>query len=349
MPTSLRPLTTPGTYIQGQLATFIITTIKSSTEPAGFDHPRMRIVTTDDTTIVMEDTPMMRAPESYYYLDWEVPIDIEPGQYKAVFSSDLLDQTFEKVQYITIIANTGDRQVGQRILNSTKENELMVGLYYMIKETQEIPVENEQAKITSNGLKAVFTFKKWNIFYNKTRVYRNNEIMTSGYTIDYDNGEVIFDNAISEFDTINADYNFSWFGPEEFSWFLNLALQEINVVPPGSLNTLGNAPVTWYPGIIYGGAINALRRLIHDLSYQQPQMVYGIHADSGQGGAGGGGGGAGNGLENFKYLKENYEKVFDELKVNIKRQQWPSIALIVAPEFTMPGGRSRWFRYLFKG
>lgn len=347
MPTALRPLTQPGMYIQGQLATFIITTVRASGEPVGFDHPQLRITTTDDTTIVLDNTIMMRAPESYYYLDWEVPIDLEPGQYKAVFSSDLLDQTFEKVQYITIIENTGDPQVGQTILNSNKENDLMVGLYYMIKETQEIPVENEQAKISSNGLKATLTFPRWNIFYNKTRIYRNNEIMTSGYTIDYDNGEIIFDNALSEFDTINADYNFSWFSGEEFGWFLNLALQEINVVPPGSANTIGNAPLTWYPGIIYGAAINALRRLIHDLSYQQPQMVYGIHADSGQGGAGGGG--SANGLENFKYLKENYEKTFDELKENIKRAQWPNISMIVAPEFTMPGGRSRWFRYLFKG
>jgi hypothetical protein len=308
----------------------------------------MKITTTDDITVVMENTPMLRAPESYYYLDWEVPVDITPGQYKAVFSSDLLDQTFEKMQYITIIASNDGPQVGQRILNTTKENELMLGLYYMIKDTQEIPVENEQAKITSNGLKAVFTFDKWNIFYNKTRIYRNNEIMTSGYVIDYDLGEVIFDNALSEYDTINADYNFQWFSAEECSWFLNLALQEINIVPPGSTTTIGNAPVTWYPGIIYGAAINALRRLIHDLSYQQPQMVYGIHADSGVGGAGGGGGGA-NGLENFKYLKENYEKMNEQIKKDIKRQEWPSIALIVAPEFTMPGGRSRWFRYLFKG
>jgi hypothetical protein len=348
MPTALRPLTQPGMYIQGQLATFVITTIRAAGEPTTFDHPSIRITTTDDATTVLENTLMMRAPESYFYADWEIPTDLEPGQYKIVFSSDLLDKTFEKVQYITIIENSGDHQIGQKILNSNRENELMVGLYYMIKETQEIPVENEQAKICANGLRASFTFNKWNIFYNKTKIYRNDEIMNDGYTIDYENGEVIFDNAISEFDTINADYNFSWFSGEELSWFLNLALQEINVVPPGSVNTLSNAPITWSPGIIYGGAINALRRLIHDLSYQQPQMVYGLHADSGAGGSGGGGGGA-NGLENFKYLKENYEKINEEIKKNIKRQQWPAPGLIVAPEFTMPGGRSRWFRYLFKG
>ena len=51
MPTALRPLTQPGKYIQGQLATFIITTIRASGEPTGFDHPQMRIVTTDGTNV----------------------------------------------------------------------------------------------------------------------------------------------------------------------------------------------------------------------------------------------------------------------------------------------------------
>ena len=344
MPTSLRPQSSVGCYFQGSLATFIITTIRSQSEPTGFTNPQLRIEALDGT-IIMENTLMFRAAEGYYFLDWEVPDDLTPTQYLAIFSSDLDSQVFEKTQIINIMANDPNLIRSQQILNANKENELIVGLYMMIKASMEIPVWDEQALISNNGLKACFTFKRWNIFYNKTTIYRNGEIMNTGYTIDYDNGEVTFDSALTENDTIHADYNFQWFSPEEVSWFLHLAVQEINVQPPGSSFQLGNAPANWAPGIIYGASINALRRLIHDLSYQQPQVVYGIHpAQYGEGG-----GGAANALENFKYLKENYEKIFEEIKKDIKWQQWPTIGMIIAPEFTMPGGRSRWFRYLFKG
>jgi hypothetical protein len=217
----------------------------------------------------------------------------------------------------------------------------MVGLFYMIRETQEIEVEFEQAKIASNGLVANFSFKNWNVFDPNITLYRNKEIMTSGFTIDYDLGRVTFDSALTEFDTITADYNFSWFTGEELATFLTFAVQEINVFPPGSNKSLANAPESWYPAIVYGAAKNVYRRLIHDLSYQEPRLVYGFNGKDG--------GGYEKSIENFKYLKENYEKDFEELKKWTKRGVWPPIGLIVAPEFTMPGGRSRWFRYLYKG
>ena len=335
----LNPITSPGIYAQGTLATFIITTIRSRGEPAGFANPFMRIESLDGTSTVLENIEMTRAPESYYFYDWEVPSDLTPGTYKLIVSADLESQTYEKAQIITVISNSG--LPTQQILTANTESELLVGLYYMIKSTQEIPVEEEQAKISSNGLKATFTFDKWNIFYNKTKIYRNFEEINSGYTINYDAGEILFESALGEHETIHADYNFSWFGAEEMSLFLQLSLNEINMVPPGSTKSLGDAPELWYPAIIYGAAKNVYRRLIHDLAYQQPKLVYGYDGE--------GGGNWKDAVEQFRTLKENYEKDFAELSKNAKRNLWPSIGIVVTPEFTMPGGRSRWFRYLYKG
>lgn len=335
----LRPITSPGTYAQGMLATFIVTTVRAIGEPAGFTNPYIRIETTDGTSTILANTAMTRAPEAYYFYDWEVPSSLTPGTYKAIFSADLESQTYEKAQTITIIANTS--LPTQEILTSNTESELIVGLYYMIKKSQEIPVENEQAKISANGLKAIFTFGNWNIFYNKTTIYRNFEEVNTGYTINYDSGEVIFDSAIGEHETITADYNFSWFTAEELSVFLKLALHELNTIPPGTSKTLGNAPEIWYPALIYGAAKNVYRRLIHDLAYQQPKLVYGWDGEDG--------GTWKDAVEGFRTLKENYEKDFEEIGKNAKRSQWPTIGVVVAPEFTMPGGRSRWFRYLYKG
>lgn len=338
----LRPLTIPGTYAQGTIATFIVTTIRASGEPAGFTNPHIRIESTDGSSTILSNTSMMRAPQSYYFYDWEVPTSLTPGTYKAIFSADLESQTFEKAQIITILSNSGIPT--QEILTSNVESELIVGLYYVIKTSQEIPVENEQAKISSNGLRAVFTFDKWNIFYNKTKIYRNYEEVTSGYTVDYDSGEILFSSAIDESETITADYNFSWFSSEELASFLSLSVQELNLTPPGSSYSLANAPVLWYPAIIYGAAKNVYRRLIHDLAYQQPKLVYGYDGEGG----GSGGGAWKDAIDTFKSLKENYEKDFETLSKNAKRSTWPTPGIIVVPEFTMPGGRSRWFRYLYK-
>jgi hypothetical protein len=334
-----RPVTGVGTYLQGSIATLLVTTIRAKREPAGFVNMQVRIETQDFSSIVLPNTAMARAPEGYYFYDWEVPAGLTPGLYQATFSSDLQDQTFEKTQMITVISSVG--VVNQNLLNSNAESELLVGLYYLIKETQEIPVEYEQAKISSNGLVANFTFNKWNVFNSKTAIYRNGEIITSGFTIDYDLGQVTFLSALTEFDTINADYNFSWFDGDELTFYLFLSLQDLNNTPPGSNKSLGSAPDLYYPAILYGAAVNIYRRLIHDLSYQEPRLVYGMD--------GAGAGGFKDATDNFRYLKENYEKSWEDSKKNAKRNIWPAIGVIVAPEFTMPGGRSRWFRYLFKG
>jgi len=124
---------------------------------------------------------------------------------------------------------------------------------------------------------------------------------------------------------------------------MTLALNELNNVPPGTSKNLGSAPALWYPAILYGAAKNVYRRLIHDLSYQQPKLVYGYSGNAD------GSGTWKDAVDNFRFLKENYEKDFAETSKNAKRNVWPAIGVVVASEFTMPGGRSRWFRYMFKG
>lgn len=339
----LTPLTNPGTYAQGTKATLIISTIRAKGEPANFTNPTIMIEDEAETTTVVAETAMTRAPEGYYFYDWDVPAALTPGTYVATFSSDLLDVAYQKKQQLTVVENSSIPT--QTVLNQNAESDLIVGLYYMIKETQEIPVEYEQAKITSNGLKAVLTFNNLNAFYDKMTVYRNGEISNSGYTVDYDNGEIIFSSALTEFDTINVDYNFSWFKADELMTFLRLAVNEINLIPPGGGNrTIGNAPEIWYPAIIYGAAKNVYRRLIHDLCYQQPRLVYGGLDPNNTAN-----GGVDKAVDNFRYLKENYEKDFEAAAKNAKRNLWPAPGAVVASEFTMPGGRSRWFRYLYKG
>jgi hypothetical protein len=52
-------------------------------------------------------------------------------------------------------------------------------------------------------------------------------------------------------------------------------------------------------------------------------------------------------ISNFMSLKENNEKEFTTDKKQMKKSTYPQIRVVSTPEFTLPGGRSRWFRYLY--
>jgi len=49
-------------------------------------------------------------------------------------------------------------------------------------------------------------------------------------------------------------------------------------------------------------------------------------------------------------LKKNYEDFLTKLLEQKKYQPYAGLTkTVTVPEYTLPGGRSRWFRYLFKG
>jgi hypothetical protein len=45
----------------------------------------------------------------------------------------------------------------------------------------------------------------------------------------------------------------------------------------------------------------------------------------------------------YEAYKEDWEKLLEAKKVRL-----PNIKTIITPEYTIPGGRSRMFRYLYK-
>jgi hypothetical protein len=48
-------------------------------------------------------------------------------------------------------------------------------------------------------------------------------------------------------------------------------------------------------------------------------------------------------------LKKNYEESFKGFLDAKKLGPYPKSVAVVTPEYTLPGGRSRWFRYIFSG
>jgi len=147
---------------------------------------------------------------------------------------------------------------------------------------------------------------------------------------------------LSDYDHVCADYNFRWFTEEEIYNFLQNALRQLNVAPPFRSWTLRdltfNSQASQYAaGVIYGAARDALRTMMMCLQFQEPQEVFG-GADA-----------AKDAFGNMNTLKENYEKSFDQIIENKKYGKYPRTRTMTVPSYTLPGGRSRWFRYLFSG
>jgi predicted amidohydrolase len=74
------------------------------------------------------------------------------------------------------------------------------------------------------------------------------------------------------------------------------------------------------------------------LAFQEPQQVFGGQEK------------ASALVSNLDTLKKNYEEDFN--KMLDAKKFGPYIGLtrvVVTPEYTLPGGRSRYFRYLFSG
>jgi hypothetical protein len=113
------------------------------------------------------------------------------------------------------------------------------------------------------------------------------------------------------------------------------ALGQINLEAPGTNFTLDTIPDSYVGVMLLGASKNAMKALIFCLMFQEPSQVFG------------GAEGAKAAIETLKSLKENNEKEFAADKKQIKKAVYPKIAMVSTPEYTMPGSRSRWFRYLF--
>jgi hypothetical protein len=181
-----------------------------------------------------------------------------------------------------------------------------------------------------------FAYRNWN--QDPPPIVRvNNRIVEDGWHLDYD-GRIYFDGLMAPEDSVNTAYNFAYFSKQELQSFLNLGLQMMNGLPPASTGygTLEQAPFEWNAGILLYASITALKRLIFGWSWQEKRIVYGSPEE------------AQAALQVWQDLYKSYLETWTEFGKNVKTRKLPGIAMSVTPEYTLPGGRSRWFRYLYK-
>ncbi len=282
------------------------------------------------------DTVKTGVPErgdvGFYAFDWGIPYNQAGGAYTVRWSYTIDGVVRTELQSI-VVSDTAD----QSLLYSGRTAEFRANLIHMIHHTQFIPVYNEQAKVSHDRRTFAFSFGRWNQSPG-CKIYRNGVVVTGGVTVDYANGKITFDESLTEYDQVNADYNFRWFSDEELDRFLSNAIHMLNMFPPVTRRSLYNVEDNYIPIILYGAVVDALRYMMLSLKFQEPQLVFG-GADA-----------ASKMSSELESLKKNYEETWNKLLEQKKFGPYKGLTrMITTPAFNLPGGRSRWFRYLFSG
>jgi hypothetical protein len=251
--------------------------------------------------------------------------------------------------------------------------ELLVNqsLYYQIQGVMNHRVNNEGAILERGRKSAIFTFKNWNTLPKpEIRINCSNEdgdrdpwLMlddatpiqrTYGSTDDYPdglkikstwNGKVHFVNtndepvAIHEYNEIEASYHIRIFKHSEIRNAMQLALSMLNAQPGTSKYPfVAGLPPEYDAGLIIGAAYNLYRQL-HAMCMNPEIRLLLLDPERGA-------------FESMSHLRETiklYEEDWKELLKTIPKARYPQLRTIVTPEYAMPGGRSRMFRYLWKG
>jgi hypothetical protein len=230
------------------------------------------------------------------------------------------------VPQLTLITwGTGDSEASGVLTKVRGEGSDTIGFTSVVK---------EKSKFST---KYNFAYENWRKDFRPV-VRLNDRIVEDGWVVDY-NGHIYFDGKMSPEDSVNVHYQFSCFSQEEVLGFLHMGLRMMNSKPPASETypSLDTMPGIWDAPVLLYAAVMAMRRLVFGLNFQEKRMIFGETAEEAQ-----------QAISNFQSLYQEYQSQWDEISKDAKTRQLPGISLSVTPEYTLPGGRSRWFRYLFK-
>lgn len=285
------------------------------------------------TTIAAAD----RLEFGEFVIEWEIPSDQDPGLY-TLRVDYVLDQVGESsTESITESFSVLEQDapvLAPVVIIFRKLLETLLGY------AQRVPVFHEIGRLDETRTKAAFSFGQWNQPAG-ARIFVNGNPTTSGFVVDFLKGEITFSSILSQYDEVQASYTFRWFTDDELDKFIEQAVDVFNQYPPHTVFNISTLEANYSRAgvtVAHQAAVFALRRIILDLHWQEAAKVVGgiERADKLTG--------------SLNSLKENMEQEIMELyKMKAKGPYIGLTKTVTVPEFTLPGGRSRWFRYLFKG
>ena len=311
-----------GTFIIGTIGSLLLRITTFDGTPIDPEEISLTITYPPANTVVLTATPE-KADTGFYVYEWNIPTDQSTGKYNVTWNFTVNAQDSTELQTVVVAADGQDVQV-----YSGRAADMKSILEQYIYCAQNIPVYFEQSKESVDNQTYRFTFPRWNQAPG-VRVYRNKkQILTGGAEINYFNGTITFDTPLTSSDKIYVDYNFRWFSDEELYDFIQMAIRALNVYPPGTYYTIDNLPYNWTPAVIYHASVDAIRRILMCLNFQEPRQVFGGDDQ------------LSTMFGNFDTLKKNYEEEVKTLFEQKKLGPYPTIGLSVVPEYTLPGGRS---------
>lgn len=316
-------------FVAGQVATLTAQFVTSPAgQPVDIPDPAIQIIGPGGETII-GPVSMVHVMTGFYYYDWTIPNSFPSNTYTIRYTGTVLGIPTAASSYVKIWPPGTPALYAQ----TPKQVELIAALETYLGCAQNIAVYNEIARRNSTKQLFQFSWPRWNL--GNHAIFMNDEEVTDGFSIDFDSGTIRFDIPRIDSDRIVGTYNFRFFSQIDLLRFINDAISQYNVAPPGDTWTIDNLPDRLVGVIMQGAAANAIKKMLMCLNFQQIKTIFGGAEE------------ASKTQSNLDSLKKNYEETFNELKKEAKRSRYPSIAAIVQPEYTLPGGRSRWFRYLF--
>jgi hypothetical protein len=299
-----------------------------------------KIITGDTTSVTYTDesdeVSYTGDTATFYHVDINPSIPFDEGQVITVSvniqGTDDNDQPFTMDEYT--------------ISFTTRYNVVLSDFRYaFIDATERIPVYNELLRKDSTTDPIVFdsAFDKWN--RDKFLKIRLNQMIiresdaTYGYKTDLDKGIVKFNSALDYNDAVDASYTFRFFKDEEIEAFFRMAVAQWTMAPAygGPSNIYGSDRVT--RGILMvGAAMFAYRELLMRLALQESRIIFDNNS-------------WGEGWQKTESLfKGQYDMVKEmwEKSLEAKKLRLPAIGVVITSDMSLPGGRSRLFRYLYK-
>ena len=321
--TDIRAVATKvGKFVQGQRATLMLKVTQFDGQAEDAESVSVSIIDSVGTSVTLDTNTPEHVDTGFYVYDWVISSTQAIGEYRVIWSYRANDVDKAELQDVVVSADATDT-----LYYSGRVLEFRLALEHHLACAQSIPIYQEPSKPTRDSQTFEFTFPRWNQSTG-IKIYKNENIVNSGVEVDFFNGKITFDDALTTYDSIVADYNFKWFSDEQLYRYLNNAVQMLNIYPPASGYTLENVPDRYIPGVLYGAARDALRQLIMCLQFQQPQQVFG------------GSEAAQRAFAAFDSLKQNYEKDFTMILEQKKFGPYPRVRIIISPELSLPGGRS---------
>lgn len=322
-----------GSFTVGSSACFFFTF--NDLSGALYDPFDMGVVVTDeDGDTLVESDSLDKIELGKWAYVFTIPSTTTPGKFTLTLTYEV--ETIDGTETETfvqefMIVESGPGTITLRQVASRAFLEALIGY------TQRIPIWHETVRFNRARTVGKLSFPRWNQSAGAD-VFMNGELIESGYSIDYWKGRITFSNPIGAFDEVWVSYNFRWLTEEELDSFIEQGINEVNIYPPQTTYTVATIEDRWLIVGLYAAAVNVIRRWLMDIQFAEPPKIFGSLQR------------AQEVFANLESLKKNYED--DKNKLLEQKKYGPYVGLtktVTVPEYTLPGGRSRWFRYLFKG